>query len=193
LNGDLSSASVPGFWLGVLNFCTDVILLALPHDVTPQMCQYYHCLILCSVLLNPTCPAEGSLADDQLQTSKPYLTTTEFHWSQWLLYMQLQSALSFHSGCSPASTSCSIFPMSLWVPHKGSTVPNICGGSSDDSHSQAACLSIDLLAVDAFLGTWPFRKCICVGALPPLKMFRCKVVHLEALNPAGYVLLDVHT
>jgi hypothetical protein len=44
-----------------------------------------------------------------------FLTASEFHCDQKLLYLWLLSAMSFHSGLCPASTSCRMGPISGWL------------------------------------------------------------------------------
>lgn len=68
------------------------------------------------------------------------------------------------------------------LPHQGATVPTIRNSNSDDSQSQAPCLSFDILAVGTFLRKWSSKECVRSGVLPPLAMFGCKVVFLDTLT-----------
>jgi hypothetical protein len=96
----------------------------------------YFCQTLPRVLLTPKWPPYGPLcssvsisftvlrgrtiwvifdrpsADSQWRSTVPSLMVRDFHWAHQLLYVGLRSAMSFHSGRCPVSTSSRMEPMS---------------------------------------------------------------------------------
>jgi hypothetical protein len=56
---------------------------------------------------------DRSLAESQLRSGTPFLTASDFHWAQYLLYVELRSGMSFHSGNRLVSISCRMVPMCL--------------------------------------------------------------------------------
>jgi hypothetical protein len=53
------------------------------------------------------------LADSQFRSRTPFLTASDFHWVQYIFYVGLRSAMSFHSGHRPVSASCRMGPVSV--------------------------------------------------------------------------------